>query len=112
MMLRWSPDAHASAPKDPPGSHNGLQSVEDVLETRDYSRLRIGVGGRAAGESILPTGFCRSLTIRAMRTRCSMCFLDWRKELRFGRVKGIEAAMNRYNVPSDGNETNETKEGR
>lgn len=27
------------------GGHNGLKSVETVLRTRDYARLRLGVGG-------------------------------------------------------------------
>ena len=31
--------AHGSA-----GGHNGLRSVEDTLRSRDYARLRIGVG--------------------------------------------------------------------
>ncbi|HSL71374.1 MAG TPA: aminoacyl-tRNA hydrolase [Longimicrobiales bacterium] len=36
--------AHGSA-----GGHNGLKSVESALQTREYARLRIGVGARPAG---------------------------------------------------------------
>ena len=28
-----------------PGGHNGLKSIESHLKTKDYNRLRIGVGG-------------------------------------------------------------------
>jgi len=31
------------------GGHNGLKSVEAAVRTRDYARLRIGVGGAPAG---------------------------------------------------------------
>lgn len=30
-----------------PGGHNGLKSVEGHLKTKDYHRLRVGVGGGA-----------------------------------------------------------------
>jgi PTH1 family peptidyl-tRNA hydrolase len=32
------------------GGHNGLQSIEDCLQTNRYPRLRIGVGDREQGE--------------------------------------------------------------
>jgi PTH1 family peptidyl-tRNA hydrolase len=32
-----------------PGGHNGLKSVETALGTRNYARLRIGVGPKPAG---------------------------------------------------------------
>lgn len=34
------------------GGHNGLKSVEAVLQMQDYARLRIGVGGAPAGEDL------------------------------------------------------------
>lgn len=33
------------------GGHNGLKSIEAHLDTRDYARLRIGVGDRAHGRA-------------------------------------------------------------
>lgn len=34
------------------GGHNGLKSVEAVLRTREYPRLRIGVGGAPGGQDL------------------------------------------------------------
>lgn len=34
------------------GGHNGLKSIEAVLATRDYARLRIGVGVLPVGEDL------------------------------------------------------------
>ena len=40
---RWRIRAQGSA-----GGHNGLKSIEAVLQTQDYARLRIGVGDQPA----------------------------------------------------------------
>lgn len=34
------------------GGHNGLKAVEAALRTRDYPRLRLGVGGAPEGEDL------------------------------------------------------------
>ena len=34
------------------GGHNGLLSIEEVLESRAYARLRIGVGAQQPGEDL------------------------------------------------------------
>lgn len=34
------------------GGHNGLKSVEAVLQSQEYARLRIGVGGAPEGEDL------------------------------------------------------------
>jgi PTH1 family peptidyl-tRNA hydrolase len=31
-------------PKGSPGGHNGLRSIDEVLNTQEYARLRIGIG--------------------------------------------------------------------
>lgn len=31
-------------PKGSPGGHNGLKSIDDVLNTQEYARLRVGIG--------------------------------------------------------------------
>lgn len=36
------------------GGHNGLKSLQAHLKTPEYSRLRIGVGGKGAGEGGRP----------------------------------------------------------
>jgi PTH1 family peptidyl-tRNA hydrolase len=33
-----------------PGGHNGLKSIEEVLQTNRYARLRLGVGDRNEGD--------------------------------------------------------------
>ncbi|MEX2609848.1 MAG: aminoacyl-tRNA hydrolase [Gemmatimonadota bacterium] len=39
-------------PSGSSGGHNGLKSVEAALRTRDYPRLRLGVGGAPEGEDL------------------------------------------------------------
>ncbi|MGQ0813484.1 MAG: aminoacyl-tRNA hydrolase [Gemmatimonadota bacterium] len=39
-------------PSGSAGGHNGLKSIEAVLQTEDYARLRIGVGGAPEGEDL------------------------------------------------------------
>ena len=49
-------------PAGSPGGHNGLKSIETVLGTREYARLRIGIGARPPEGSsrISNSGSCRS----------------------------------------------------
>lgn len=35
-----------------PGGHNGVRSVSDTLNSREYARLRFGVGRPAKGEKV------------------------------------------------------------
>ena len=39
-------------PKGSAGGHNGLKSIEHALRSRDYGRLRIGVGEKPEGEDL------------------------------------------------------------
>lgn len=80
------------------GSHNGLQSIEDALGTREYSRLRIGVGAPPPGvertdwvlsEFHDPT---HEDAVLAALPRLVEGVEVWARE-------GIDAAMNRFNVP-------------
>lgn len=76
------------------GGHRGLQSVEQALGTREYARLRIGVGAVAAPElrdHVLetPEGEEREALERAADVAADAveCWLG----------EGILAAMNRFN---------------
>jgi PTH1 family peptidyl-tRNA hydrolase len=77
------------------GGHNGLKSVEASLATRDYARLRIGVGARPPGEDLAdwvlssPPREERALILECL-PRLVDCVGIWVHE-------GVEAAMNRCN---------------
>ena len=82
-------------PKGSPGGHNGLRSLDEVLATQEYARLRIGIGSDfARGRQVdfvlgqfpqdeliqLP-----DLLDRAGNAALSFCTM------------GIQQAMNNYN---------------
>ncbi len=81
------------------GSHNGLQSVEDALETREYARLRIGVGEARAGIDLSDWVLSEfdapedEDAVLEVLPRLVEGVEVWARE-------GIEAAMNRFNTPS------------
>ncbi len=80
------------------GSHNGLQSVEDALGTRDYARLRIGVGAAPPGVELSDWVLSEfddpkdEDAVLAVLPRLVEGVEVWARE-------GIDAAMNRYNTP-------------
>lgn len=82
------------------GNHNGLQSVEDALGTREYARLRIGVG--AAPRDVGLADWVLSEfddpndedAVLDVLPRAADGVEVWARD-------GIETAMNRYNVPLD-----------
>ena len=78
------------------GGHNGLSSVEDALESREYARLRIGVGGPPSDEIDLaewvlhaPSGSEEQLVLESFDTMAEAVEL-WMAD-------GVESAMNEYN---------------
>lgn len=77
------------------GGHNGLRSVESVLGTRDYARLRIGVGAKPASMDLAdwvlrsPSKSDRD-AIRAILPDLVDCVGVWVHD-------GVEAAMNGCN---------------
>lgn len=78
-----------------PGGHNGLKSVEQALGTKDYPRLRIGVGAKPpqmdlADWVLAPPG-------RADRQAILDRMPDMIAGVELWMSSGIEAAMNRYN---------------
>jgi peptidyl-tRNA hydrolase, PTH1 family len=74
--------------------HNGLKSVSAELGTKDYARLRVGVGRPTSGEvsefllSPLPAAAAAELALR---------FDDARLAIDLWARHGIEHAMNRVN---------------
>ncbi len=80
------------------GSHNGLQSIEDLLGTREYGRLRIGVGAPPAGVELADWVLSEfdeaedEDAVLEVLPRLTEAVELWARE-------GMEAAMNRYNAP-------------
>jgi peptidyl-tRNA hydrolase, PTH1 family len=82
-------------PSGSAGGHNGLKSVEAALETRDYARLRIGVGGAPEGVALsdwvlAPFEPADEEAIVALMPHLVAAVRTWMTE-------GIEAAMDGYN---------------
>jgi peptidyl-tRNA hydrolase, PTH1 family len=78
-----------------PGGHNGLKSVEQALATKDYPRLRIGVGAKPpqmdlASWVLAPPG-------KADRQAILERIPDMISGIELWMDQGIEAAMNRFN---------------
>ena len=83
------------------GSHNGLQSVEDVLGTREYARLRIGVGAPPDGVELADWVLSEfddpkdEDAVLEVLPRLTEGVELWARQ-------GVEAAINRFNaLPSD-----------
>jgi PTH1 family peptidyl-tRNA hydrolase len=82
------------------GGHNGLKSIEATLGTRDYARLRIGVGAKPPGVD-LADWVLSSPPLEERRAILSLlpelveCLDFWVQE-------GVEPAMNRCNSPGAG----------
>ncbi len=77
------------------GGHNGLKSVEAVLGTREYPRLRIEVGGAPAGSDL--ADWVLSRPSPAEREAVLELFDLLAEGVEIWMKEGIEAAMNRCN---------------
>jgi len=90
-------------PRGSAGGHNGLKSIEHALGTREYGRLRIGVGPSEERKGVFPNladfvlaPFARDERedILAMMPDLTAAVETWLKE-------GPEKAMNLYNRRTD-----------
>ena len=89
-------------PRGSAGGHNGLKSIEAALDTRDYSRLRIGVGPSEerkclykdlADFVLAPFARDERAEILGLMPQLTATVETWLKE-------GVEKAMNLYNRSS------------
>ncbi len=77
------------------GGHNGLKSIEAALGTRDYARLRIGVGAPPAGIDL--ADWVLAPPSRSDEERILDLMPVLADAVRVWVEDGIEAAMNRFN---------------
>lgn len=78
------------------GGHRGLESIIEQIGTREFSRLRIGIGrppGSTDAARYVLTGFSRreKPLIDEVKERAVACALSWVE-------KGTEETMNMFNV--------------
>jgi len=86
--IRFRPDGSA-------GGHNGLKSVEQALGTKEYPRLRIGVGAKPPQWDL--ADWVLSPMPKAAAAAVRERFPDCIDGIRLWMEQGIEPAMNRYN---------------
>jgi PTH1 family peptidyl-tRNA hydrolase len=78
------------------GGHNGLKSIEGVLQRQDYARLRIGVGPTPTGLDDLADYVLDEFSPEERETLTQL--LDPMSEaVEVWLQDGIEVAMNRFN---------------
>src|SRR6185436_16586026 len=77
------------------GGHNGLKSIELVLQSREYARLRIGIGGKPAGVNL--ADHVLSSFEPAEEARVLEVLPDAVDGIRTWVCDGIEASMDKFN---------------
>jgi peptidyl-tRNA hydrolase, PTH1 family len=82
-------------PSGSAGGHNGLKSIEQMLGTRDYPRLRIGVGQKPPQADL--ADWVLSPMPRADRKAVEERFPDLIRGVEIWMRDGIEAAMDACN---------------
>lgn len=78
------------------GGHNGLLSIEGTLGTREYARLRIGVGRRHDSRIDLAEWVLAPMS-DAEEEQVLLAFGDMVSAVECWMAEGIETAMNRFN---------------
>jgi PTH1 family peptidyl-tRNA hydrolase len=86
------------------GGHNGLKDITRALSSQQYSRLRIGVGGREEGADAPPVDLADHVLSRfsgSEETVLAKAVDTAVEAILFWSENGIEAAMNRFNTKSN-----------
>ncbi len=85
------------------GGHNGLKSVEHTLKTRDYARLRIGVGPSEERKGIYKdlADFVLAPFARDEREDVLALMPQFAATVETWLHEGVEKAMNLHNRPPD-----------
>ena len=79
------------------GGHNGLKHLEAVLGSRDYARLRIGVGPIPAGTGGDLADFVLDAPDATDRAAITALFDPMAEAVECWITDGVEVAMNRFN---------------
>lgn len=78
------------------GGHNGLESVEWGLGSREYARLRIGIGPLPADWND-PADFVLSPFTREEREQLDQLMPKMAEAVECWLTEGVDTAMNRFN---------------
>ncbi len=78
-----------------PGGHNGIRSIIECLGTRQFVRLRIGIG--RPPEFMRPADFVLSRFSEAERQLIDQGFTEMAKAVSIIDLQGVSAAMNFFN---------------
>ena len=86
-------------PRGSAGGHNGLKSIEHALGTREYGRLRIGVGPSEERKGVYPNlaDFVLAPFARDERDDILAMMPDLTAAVQMWLAEGAEKAMNFYN---------------
>jgi peptidyl-tRNA hydrolase, PTH1 family len=77
------------------GGHNGMRSIISHLNTKDFPRIRIGIGRPSAGDD--PSEYVLSKFTKDEARMCEGSLMSARDAAKMIVTDGIDAAMNEFN---------------
>ena len=89
------------------GGHHGLESVESHLASRDYARLRVGIGRRGEKRDI--AGFVLGRVSREEAPEFEAALNRAADQLECWIAEGIATAMNRFKGPAEAGQKKDRK---